>query len=266
MYSSLLEAPVHIDLVILDVLRPELGLWLNRLGLFTGSHIMLHDEEITYHPVRVRGRRGDVIIPAGLGLKILVHTENDIRKPLVEMTKKEKGHIEALSCGRGCIQALEHLGIREDIDVTFIRSLPHMDYITVIDSRERTRLTEGEAARIWGSSEEGAGTDMQFYFAPQNKPFSVRSLIGGKKIQAHLATHGIRPGCTLVLEEIAQARELHEPGVRPVTITSSGGLRLYLAQGQAEKIIVRTAARQDDAGQSVDSGRKESETRGGNRL
>ncbi len=244
MYSSLKDASAHTDLVILEVTGPNLALWLKRLGLFSGSHIMRHDEEITYHPVRIRGKKGDVIIPAGLGIKILVHMESGVRKPLVEMNKKEHGHVETMTCGRGCVNALARLGIEEDTDVTFIRSLPHMDYITIINKKERTRLSEGESARIWGRCE--GGPEIQFYFAPQNTLFSVKEIIGGHKIQAHLDAHGIRPGCTLMLETIEQARELHKPGVDPVIITSSGGLRLYLNPIQAEKITVKNAVRDGD--------------------
>jgi len=238
MRSSLIDAPAHTDLIVIAVLTPELAIWLKRLGLFTGSYITRHDEEITYHPVRVRGQKGDVIIPAGLGLKILIHSKGGARKPLVEMNKKEKGHIEALSCGPGCVRALKHLGIQEDTDVTFIRSLPHMDYITIINNKERTRLSEGEAARIWGKCEDGLET--QFYFARQGKPFSVETIIGGHKVIKHLETHGVQPGQSLTLEKIEQTQELHKPGTQPVTITSAGGLRLYLKPGQAEQIIVKS--------------------------
>ncbi len=242
MYSALIDAPAHTDLVILEVIRPELAVWLQRLGLFTGSHIIRHDEEISYHPARVRGDKEDVIIPAGLGLKILVHTESGERKPLLEMKRKERGHIETMSCGRGCINSLTRLGISEDTDIVFIRALPHMDYITVIDGRERTRLSEGEAARIWGKC-QGEKEETQFYFARRRKHFSVSEIIGGKTIGEHLKTHGVQPGSTLVLEKIEQTQELHKPGMEPVAITSSGGLRLYLTPVQAEQIIVKPVVR-----------------------
>ncbi len=242
MYSSLIDAPAHTDLVILEITRPELAVWLQRLGLFTGSHIIRHDEEINYHPARVRGEKGDVIIPAGLGLKILVHTENGEKKPLLEMSKKEQGHIETMSCGRGCINAMTRLGIREDTDITFIRALPHMDYITLIDDRERTRLSEGEAARIWGKC-QGEKEETQFYFARRKKTFSVSEIIGGKTVRKHLKTHGVQPGSLLMLEKIEQTQELHKPGVEPVAITSQGGLRLYLNPVQAEQVIVKSVAR-----------------------
>lgn len=242
MYSSLIDAPAHTDLVILEVTSPALLLWLQRLGLFTGSHIIRHDEEISYHPARVRGEAGDVIIPAGLGLKILVHTENGERKPLLEMNSKERGHIETMSCDSGCVGALIRLGIRENTDIVFIRALPHMDYIIVIDSRERTRLSEGEAARIWGKSEDEK-EETQFYFSSRGKNFTVSEIIGGKTVGEHLKTHGVQPGSNLILERIEQTQELHKPGMEPVTITSSGGLRLYLNPAQAENIIVKRVVR-----------------------
>ena len=243
MYSALLDAPIHTDLVLLKVTRPELASWLQRLGLFVGSTIIRHDEEVNYHPVRVRGRKGDVVVPAGLGIKVLVHSETGERKPLVEMQRKEKGHIETMSCGVGCIQALSHLGIEEDTDVVFIRALPHMDYVVIIDKTIRTRLSEGEAARLWGKYEGEEET--QFYFAKKQKRFSVKEIIGGRLIREHLKTHGVEPGATLVLEKIEQTRELHEPGARPITISSPGGLRLYLNPAQAGRIIVKTVEQED---------------------
>ncbi|MGE4560047.1 MAG: FeoA domain-containing protein [Desulfobulbus sp.] len=254
MYSSLLDAPVRTDLILLDVTHPGLRRWLQRLGLYAGSHLMRHDEEVNYFPVRVRTRRGDVVVPAGLGIRVFVHVATGERKPLVEMQRKERGHVETMSCGRGCVQALDHLGLAEEAEVTFIRALPHMDYVTVIERRERTRLTEGEAARLWGKSEDGV--ERQFYFAPRNQPFGVSDIIGGHKVIDHLRTHGITPGCSLVLESIEQTRELHKPGVEPVTISSQSGLRLYLNRTQAAQVIVKSDVRHGadaDAGQQVES-------------
>lgn len=250
MYSSLLDAPVHTDLTLLDVTHPRLERWLQRLGLYVGSHLMRHDEEINYFPVRVRTSRGDVVVPAGLGIRVFVHVDSGERKPLVEMQRKEQGHVETMSCGRGCLQALAHLGLEEEAAVTFIRALPHMDYVSLIDRRERTRLSEGEAARLWGRGEDGV--DRQFYFATRNQPFAVREIIGGRMVREHLHTHGISPGCSLVLESIEQTQELHKPGSEPVTISSQSGLRLYLNRIQAGQMVVKSVVRQGpqaDAGQ-----------------
>lgn len=241
MYSSLLDAPVHTDLTLLEVTHPGLRHWLQRLGLYAGSRLMRHDEEVNYFPVRVRTSRGDVVVPAGLGIRVFVHVTTGERKPLVEMHRRERGHVETMSCGRGCAHALTHLGLAEEAEVTFIRALPHMDYVTVIERRERTRLTEGEAARVWGRG--GDGGERQFYFATRNQPFIVSEIIGGRMVREHLRTHGISPGCSLVLESIEQTRELHKPGSEPVTISSQGGLRLYLNRIQAGQVIVRSDVR-----------------------
>jgi Fe2+ transport system protein FeoA len=237
MSCLLLDAPTHTELILLQVTDPALARWLQRLGLFVGSQLIRHDEEINYHPVRVRGSRGDVVVPAGMAIRVFVHLQTGERKPLVEMARNEVGHIETMSCGAGCVQALARLGIAEDTDITFIRSLPHMDYITVIDRLERTRLTEGEAARIWGKREDNGRS--QFYFAERHRPFTVLEIIGGRKIRVHLRNHGVRPGSELILETIEQAKEAHTPGMEPITISSQGGLRLYLNPAQAARILVR---------------------------
>ncbi len=245
MYSALIDAPVNTDLELLEVVDAALGSWLQRLGLFPGSHLLRLDDEISFNPVRVRGTKGDVVVPAGLGIKVLVHSDSaGERKPLVELERGETGHIETTTCGRGCTKALEHLGLVLDGPVTMIRSLPHMDYITIVDRQTRTRLSEGEAARLWGYPRGGEPT--QFYFARRREEFFLQEIIGGKKIQLHLKTHGIRAGCSLFLESIEQTQELHKPVSQPVTISSAGGLRLYLTPTQAGQVIVRSEANDSD--------------------
>ncbi len=114
----------------------------------------------------------------------------------------------------------------------------------MIDRNERTRLSEGEAARIWGACGEEEAT--QFYFAKRLTPFVVQEIIGGKKIQKHLETHRVHVGSELILESIAQVQEIHQPETSHITVSSSGGLRIYLTAIQAEQIIVKTAAQSDD--------------------
>ncbi len=243
MYTSLQDAPINEDLTVLDVTDSRLNAWLQRLGIFTGGHLIKHDEEINYHPVRVRTAVGEVVVPAGLAIKVFIHTDDDAKKTLVEMTKGETGHIEAMTCGKGCINALGLLGLKEDEDFTFVRPLPHMDYITIINRRERTRLSEGEAARIWGKIEGLEAT--QFYFAKRNKPFVVQEIIGGQKIIRHLMTHGILIGSEIMLESITQTQEIHAPDTEHITVSSRGGLRMYLTPFQAARIIVKISARAD---------------------
>ncbi|MGI6657067.1 MAG: hypothetical protein ACOX5Z_09645 [Desulfobulbus sp.] len=239
MTTSLLQAPEQILLVLEEIRRPGLARWLERLGLYAGGTLVRHAQEICYFPVRIRSRSGDVVVPAGLGTRVFVHVESGERKPLVEMERGERGHVEASSCGMGCASAMARLGIGEEEEITFIRSLPHMDYVTVIDQKFRTRITEGEAARLWGTTADGVET--QFYFAPRNQRFTVTEILGGRRVQEHLETHWVRCGSSLVLETIEQAKELHAPGREPVVISTPDGLRLYLDQEQARHIRVRPA-------------------------
>jgi len=241
MFSTLIDAAVNTNLVLVQVTHPGVEEWLKRLGLFVGSSVIRHNKEFRYHPVRVRGSKGDVIIPAGLAAKIYVYLDSDEKIPLPEMKKKDKGHIELFNKGGRHIRSfLDKVGVREGEEIIFLRSLPHMDYVTLVDKTERTRLSEGEAARIWGEC-GAADTDkeMQFYFARQNSPFEVKEIMGSPKVCDHLKTHGVFPGVMLRLESIEQTQVLHLPRSEPVTISSPGGLRLYLSPEQAEAVIVR---------------------------
>ena len=238
MYSSLIDAPVNTDLIMLQVTSPRLEAWLQRIGLFTGSKIIRHDKEFNFSPVRVKAEKGDVIIPAGLAMKIYIHLDSGEKIPLTEMKKKEKGHVEILSSGKHAETILARLGLKENSEVVFLRSLPHMDYITVVNKKERTRLSEGEAARIWGHSGDEAHS--QFYFAKQQTPFFVKEIMGGKKSCDHLETHGVTPGSELLLEAIEQAQSLHQPVAEPITISSPNGLRIFFTPQKAGQVIVRT--------------------------
>ncbi|PHR27245.1 MAG: hypothetical protein COA36_09665 [Desulfotalea sp.] len=239
MYSSLIDAPVNAELKIVKVVSVDLTTWLNHLGLFVGSQITRHDDEINFHPVRIRGEAGDVVVPSGLGIKTVVHLENGERKPLTEMNKKDIGHLETIAGGRGCEVALTRLGLKIDSEITFLRALPHMDYIVVINQNQRTRISEGEAARIWGSCE--GEPPCQFYFAKRGKTFTITEILGGRGVCEHLATHGISLGESMVLEGIEQAQEAHAPSEKKITVSSKTGLRLYLNLRQAGQIVVKSS-------------------------
>lgn len=242
MAFSLDRAQVYSELVLLAVRNPELERRLQRLGLFAGSRLTRLNDDVQYHPVRVRGGKGDVVVPAGLAMRLIVHLDNGERKPLVEMRAGENGHVESATGGRECSRGLDFLGLAEESRVTLVKTLPHMDYVTVIERKERTRLSEGEAARIWGglSGREPA----QFFFADRNRDFVVDEVFGGPRMRDHLCSLGIKPGTTIMLEAIERTRELHTPGSETIILSSPGGLRLYLNQGQAGLILVDIAAEQ----------------------
>ncbi|WP_020586302.1 ferrous iron transport protein A [Desulfobacter curvatus] len=241
MYSSLLDAPVNTELVLLQVTNPVLEKWMQRMGLFTGGHIIRHAEDFNFNSVRVHGENGDVVIPAGMVMKLYIHLESGEKIPLHQMKKGQEGHVEIHSGGRFIEKALARLGLPVDGNIRFIRSLPHMDYLVLINRRERTRLSEGEAARIWGHYPGEDST--QFYFAKKDLDFEIKEVMGGPRGVKHLETHGVAVGEKLTLESLDQANSLqgHGPANAPVTISSPGGLRLFLTPEKAGAVIVRTA-------------------------
>nr|WP_319392277.1 FeoA domain-containing protein [uncultured Desulfobacter sp.] len=240
MYSSLLDAPVNTELVLLEVTNPALEKWLQRMGLFTGGRIIRQDEDNNFYSVRVNGENGDVVIPAGMVLKLYIHLASGEKIPLTQMEKGQEGHVEIHSGGRFIEKSLAKLGLPVGGNLRFVRALPHMDYLVLINRRERTRLSEGEAARIWGHC---PGTDAtQFYFAKKDFDFEVTEVMGGPRGVQHLETHGVTVGEKLTLESIDQAISLedHGPVSTPVAISSPGGLRLFLTPEKASAVIVRT--------------------------
>ncbi len=242
-YTPLLDAPISRELELTSFDSKGLQQWMQHLGLFKGSCIIRHGEDVQYCPVRVKGSLGDVIVPAGFGIKTIVHLDDsDQRCPLTEMPKKGRGHIETIAGGSGLREGLKKLGLIEEGAIEFIHTLPHMDYVTVINDRQRTRLSEGEAAKIWGEFKgNGKKGEGQFYFSRKGEKFWVKKILGGKKSELHLASHGVRQGDTLYMETVKQAQEMHKPIASPVVISGSGGLRLYLSPQQAAEIIVKTA-------------------------
>ncbi len=233
-----MDAPINSELTLLEITNPALERWLQRLGLFVGATLIRHDREFHFFAVRARGSKGDVIIPAGLAMKVYVHIESGEKIPLTEMKKNHRGHLELHSGGKFVEETLKRMGFEEGEDIEFIRSLPHMDYITIVNKNERTRLSEGEAASIWGYYPDEAET--QFYFARKHLDFQVTEILGGPKRKEHLKTHGVEPGNILTIESIEQASSLHAPASEPVTVSTKEGLRLYLSPEKAGAIIVRT--------------------------
>lgn len=240
MYSSLLDAPVNTELVLLEVTNPVLEKWLQRMGLFTGGHIIRHNDDFNFNSVRVNGENGDVVIPAGMVMKLYIHLASGEKIPLTQMKKGQEGHVEIHSGGPFIEKSLAKLGLPVDGNIRFVRSLPHMDYLVLINRRERNRLSEGEAARIWGHYPGHDAT--QFYFAKKDLDFEVSEVMGGPRGIKHLETHGVAVGVKLTLESIDQANSLqaHGPASTPVTISSPGGLRLFLTPEKAGAVIVRT--------------------------
>lgn len=237
MYKALTEAPFGEQLKLARISSPSLGMRLQRMGLFEGSVITLHDEEIRVQPVRVRGPEGERVLGSGMASKIVVHLDDDRKFPIVEMEPGDSGHIEGITGGTALSEALDILGLHNEDRITFIRKLPPMEYVVITDKNKRISLSESMAAKIWGQSGE---TAMQFVSAPRGIKFHVRKILGGKKIIQFFKARDVVPECTLISETIKPATILYMNRENPLIVSSASGLRLYLKREDGAHIFVKS--------------------------
>lgn len=150
MYTSLIDAPLGRTLILVKVEDLSMEMRLRRMGLFEGSSLTRLDEEVLIQPVRVRGPGGEFILGGGMASRIVAHLDDGRKLPLVELKPGESGHIEGVTCGGSLEKTLKTLGVRENDEITFVRKIPPMEYITLVEEEKRIRLNEGMAAKIWG--------------------------------------------------------------------------------------------------------------------
>ncbi|QTA86990.1 ferrous iron transport protein A [Desulfonema magnum] len=238
MYTSLIDAPLGRTLILVKVEDLSMEMRLRRMGLFEGSSLTRLDEEVLIQPVRVRGPGGEFILGGGMASRIVAHLDDGRKLPLVELKPGESGHIEGVTCGGSLEKTLKTLGVRENDEITFVRKIPPMEYITLVEEEKRIRLNEGMAAKIWGRMGEKY---LQFASAGVKEKFEVTDILGGQRIKKSLTLQGITPGKTLMLEGVEQAKSLFMTRQNPLIISSSDGLRLFLQEQEGRKVFVRVS-------------------------
>ncbi len=236
MYLSLTHAPFGKLLTLVKTENPDLAARLRRMGLFEGREFLRLDEEILIQPVRVRGPKGEFFLGGGMASKVVIHLDDGRKLPLAEMKAGETGHIEGATCGSGLIKTLDTLGFKIDDEISFVRKIPPMEYVTVVRGGSRVRLTEGMAAKVWGRMQDRT---LQFASARVKEKFEVLKLLCGTKAQEIFASQGIAPGKVLTLEGVEQAKNLFMGNYHPLIISTPDGLRLFLQHKDGERIFVR---------------------------
>jgi len=236
MYTTLSDAPFGKSLILKKIDDQALALQLKRMGLFEGSEITRIDEEVLIQPVRIKGPEKEVILGGRMGTKVIVHLDNGRKVPAAEMKPGETGHIEGLTCGSQLCRSLEVMGLKENDEITFLRKLPPMQYVAVIEKNKRISLSEGMAAKIWGKMNDKM---LQFCSARAGENFYVQELLCGQNAKKMITSLGVKPGTVLILEGVEQAQSLFMYIHDPIIITSKDGLRLFLQQDQGKEIFVR---------------------------
>ncbi|MCP4114568.1 MAG: ferrous iron transport protein A [Desulfobacteraceae bacterium] len=199
------------------------------------------DEEILVKPVKVKGPTGERILGRGMATKVVAHLDDGRKLPIAELKPGESGHIEGIVGGTGLADALSTLGLKNDDKVSFVRVVPPMEYtVLVVSSGQRVRLSEGVAAKIWGTMK---GRELQFCSAARGEEFHVKKVLGGQRAQRAVFMHGnIEAGSLLRLEGVAPAEtfNMHRE-IDPVVIMTHGGLRLILEKTSCTAILVEKA-------------------------
>ncbi len=239
MYTSLSQAPCGRTLTLAKVENPNLEMRLRRMGLFEGKQLIRLDEEVLIQPVRVRGPKGEFILGGGMASRIVVHLDDGRKLPLPELKPGERGHVEGITCGSALEKSLDILGAKENDEITLIRKIPPMEYVTVVEKEGRVRLNEGLAAKIWGRMGEH---HLQFACSSVREKFEVTDILGGRRVREALAVQGVIPGKTLILEGVEPAGTLFMGQQNHLLIISTpDGLRLFLQEREGQRIFVRVS-------------------------
>jgi len=127
------------------------------------------------------------------------------------------------------------LGIKDDDPIEFIRMLPPMEFVAVVEGRGRIRLPEGMAAKILGSM---GAMHCQFANAQAGMDFVVERIIGGHRAQRAIASLHIKPGLVMQRESGEKASSYRRESGNRYVISSSEGLRLFLRRDQADLVVV----------------------------
>ena len=230
------QAPFDQPLILERIDNQNLAERLQRMGLFEQDRIIRLDEKLLVHSIRIRGPKGDATLGGGMGVKTIIHLEDDRKMPLSDMEPGETGHIEGITGGSALAHTLEVLGFRENDPITMVRKLPPMEYITVIEHGPRIRLSEGDAAKIWGTVND---KQLQYSLTPINRKFLVTEILGGKRAHKKIKNMGIKPSSVLILEGVEQTRSFHLSLVSAhLVITSRDGLHLHLPLHEGNNIWV----------------------------
>ncbi len=229
------KAPFETPLILKGIKDDTVAEKLEKIGLGIGSEIIRNDDSLELKAVRIRSEKGPVVIGGGMGLKTIVHLDDGRKIPLLEMKPGETGHIEGIIGGKALYNTLKQLGISPNEPIMFERTLPHMNYYTIIKGIGTTVLSEGDAAKLLGRVD---GQTLQFALVPSGKEFLVTEILGGQRAQERIKSKGIRPGTILILDNVQNAEHLRLAKHAQTVITTKDGLHLHLPENYGKALLV----------------------------
>lgn len=228
-------------LVISAIAKPSLAAKLARLGLAVGAHVVRLDESVDLAPVKVRCAKGEAVLTGAMAAQVVAHLQDGRMLPLTGLQPRETGHVEGILADGPLAGVFRTLGFGDDEDLTLVRKLPPMLYITLVDDHRRVRMDTGQAALLWGCCKGDSPT--QFAMAAAGQEFVVQEILGGSA--QRFSGLDIQTGSRLKLERVEPSSHLDLTAGAEATPTlvlqSQEGLRLHLSGADAGAITVRPA-------------------------
>ena len=239
MIISLSEAPFGKLLLVAEVSNERLARELDKIGIREGQELIrLEDDARALQPVRLRGPQGEVILSANMASGLVVHLDSGQIVPLLEMDSGDKGHLEGVTCvpDSGMTETYHVLGLHENDSVEFVHKQPSMEYTALVDKKKRVNLPGGMAAKLWG---ESLGHKLQFAMTGAGKDFRLEKILGGRSAQERIGGMGLKPGDTLVLEDVRPAQTVRLAVRDPIAVSTPENLRFWLPPQAANLLMVK---------------------------
>ena len=236
---NLFEAPPETLLRVISITDPAIASQLARTGLEPGSECHKHLHEAP-PSLRIKSANATAVIGSGMSQKIFIRC-NNITKRLSDILFEDEAVIHEIRGGRFLLSAMDTLGFPIGTACHLQRRLPPMEYVLRLnDNRHRIKISDAVAAKVLGTHTDD-GPTIQFTSARIEYPFTIRSIIGGRKTVYFVKELGLKKGQIIHLEGVEHSKYVHSPFAMESDICIKmrrGGLRIYVTAVQATSVIV----------------------------
>ncbi|MGE4497164.1 MAG: hypothetical protein AB7E48_04730 [Deferribacterales bacterium] len=207
------------------------------LGLYKGSAVTkLETDDIKYPTVKVDTKNGVRVISGQLAKHITVRAGSGEPKPFYTAPLSSTVITHNLGrCDKNAAR-LAMLGIKERIKLKIIKYLPPMEYVVMVNHKNRVRISEAVAAMIIGDTENRK--NFQFTFSPKGAEFKVKGIAAGKKITAFLCGVDICTGSVISMEGIESGKRVDLDAEQDVVLHTHEGLIITMSAKTASMIEV----------------------------
>lgn len=216
----------------------ELAQKLASVGLYKGSTLTKLDcDDIKYPTIKVNTKYRVTALAGQLAKHITVKAVKGEPKSLYATAPSSTVIIQSVGECEKNAERLAMLGIRPKLRIKVVKTLPHMEYVVMVNNKNRVRITEAAASMLIGSIEEKED-ELQFSFAPKSVPFTVTDIAAGRRITAFFEGLGIRKNSVLSMEGIEAGKRIDiDPDTEVVLYTADG---LFITMSAKTAALIET--------------------------